>query len=114
MKTYQLHFVIKKKTVLQIGKLGKFSFPAGNYVYTGSAKKNIDARIKRHLLKTKKLRWHIDYLLTDPQAEITHVTFSQKDECALNQSTHGNVAVKGFGSSDCKQGCGGHLKLMET
>jgi len=63
MRSYQIHFILKKPVVLEIGKLGKFGFPAGKYVYTESAKKNMEARISRHLSKSKKLRWHIDYLM---------------------------------------------------
>ena len=43
--------------------LSEFLLKKGIYIYTGSAKKNIDSRIKRHLSNSKKLHWHIDYLL---------------------------------------------------
>ena len=48
MQSYQLHIHISDNIEIQIGKLGKFTFPMVNYIYTGSAKKNIDERIKRH------------------------------------------------------------------
>ena len=110
MKTYQLFITVKKDTAIQVGKLGKFSFPAGNYVYTGSARKNMEARIQRHLSKDKKLRWHIDYLLNSPHAQITSTRLSRKEECTLNQQTKGTIIVPRFGASDCKNGCISHLK----
>ena len=53
MQSYQLFINVTKEINLQVGKLGKFIFPVGSYVYTGSAKKNIDKRIERHLSKKK-------------------------------------------------------------
>ena len=46
-----------------VGGLGTFDFPAGCYVYTGSPKRNLHARVARHHSRGKRLRWHIDYLL---------------------------------------------------
>jgi len=34
----------------------------GYYVYVGSAMRNMLYRIKRHFRKSKKVKWHIDYL----------------------------------------------------
>ena len=39
MHTYQLYIKLDKTIKLQIGKLGKFTIPRGDYIYTGSAKK---------------------------------------------------------------------------
>jgi len=111
-QTYQLHIQVDPSTTLTIGKLGTFAFPAGHYIYTGSAKRNIKARIARHLRAEKKLRWHIDYLLASKQAHIIRVmTFSQS-ECLLNQQLTGDIIAPGFGASDCKAGCGSHLKKI--
>ncbi len=108
--TYQLFITLKRPVTVTIGRLGRFDLPVGEYIYTGSAKRNIEARIARHLRKEKRLRWHIDYLLTSPGADVTRVNRSQMDECRLNQQVEGEVIVKGFGASDCKAGCGSHLK----
>ena len=97
---------------LQVGRLGWFEFPAGVYVYTGSAKRGLEARIARHQRADKKLRWHIDYLLAAPGVRILKVVRSWRDECRLNQGSPGEIAVPGFGASDCKSGCGGHLKYV--
>ena len=53
MQSYQLFIKVKKDINLKIGKLGGFAFPVGLYVYTGSAKTNINKRIERHLSKKK-------------------------------------------------------------
>ena len=89
MQSYQLHIHISDNIEIQIGKLGKFTFPRGHYIYTGSAKKNIDERIKRHQSNSpdKKLHWHIDYLLYDKKSKIIEVSKFDKEECILNQQT---------------------------
>ncbi len=113
-RTYQLHIHVAQPLILRIGALGKFDFPAGEYVYTGSARRNFEARIARHLRREKKIRWHIDYLLTAPGVTVTAVVRSVNDECALNQATPGRMPCAGFGASDCRQGCGSHLKLLSV
>lgn len=116
MKSYQLYINVKNSVEIKIGKLGSFRFPKGNYIYTGSARKNIDSRITRHRNKStdKKLHWHIDFLLNNENAKITKVEKSNDAECILNQETNGDVIVDGFGSSDCKNGCRSHLKIIKN
>ena len=110
--SYQLHIHLTKNIKIKVGALGTFEFPAGDYIYTGSAKRNLEARIARHRKKEKPLRWHIDYLLQHPAANIKHVCTSDKAECEWNQSVNGIIMVPGFGASDCKAGCIAHLKLL--
>lgn len=110
--TYQLHIRLAQPLRLQIGRFGEFDFPAGDYVYTGSAKRNFEARVARHLRRDKRLRWHIDYLLAAPGVTVVEVIRSVEPECELNQATSGELRVPGFGASDCRHGCGSHLKLM--
>jgi Uri superfamily endonuclease len=110
--TYQLHIRVRKSKTIRIGKFGEFRFPAGRYIYTGSAKRNLDARVRRHLVKHKKLYWHIDYLLADPDVSVVRVRLSVAKECALNQRTRGTIPVADFGAGDCTSGCGGHLKFV--
>ncbi|MBS4095451.1 MAG: GIY-YIG nuclease family protein [Sulfuricella sp.] len=112
--TYQLHIHVAQPLRLQIGRFGEFEFPAGNYVYTGSARRNFEARVARHLRRDKRLRWHIDYLLAAPGVTVVEVARSGEPECALNQATAGEVLVAGFGASDCRRGCGSHLKFTGT
>ncbi|MDR0379956.1 MAG: GIY-YIG nuclease family protein [Candidatus Accumulibacter sp.] len=96
-----------------VGRLGEFEFPAGLYVYTGSARRNFEARVRRHLSSTKKMRWHVDYLLAAPGVRVREVKHFCEDECLVNQRTAGEIPVPGFGASDCRAGCGSHLKFLE-
>ncbi len=112
-RSYQLHIRLDKATRLKVGKLGTFLFPKGWYIYTGSAKRHLQARISRHLSRDKRMRWHIDYLLASPHASVRRVTSTHKEECCLNQATQGHIVASGFGSSDCTNHCGSHLKLSE-
>ncbi len=97
---------------MRIGALGRFTFAPGHYIYTGSAKRNMDARIRRHRVKQKPLRWHVDYLMAAPGVRITQVVRLDADECSLNQQVQGTVPVPGMGASDCRAGCGSHLKYI--
>jgi len=113
--TYQLLIEIARPlraTIGRSGRLGMCAFSAGRYIYTGSARRNFEARIARHLRHEKTLHWHIDYLLAAPGVCIVGVRRYVEDECAINQATPGNVPVPGFGASDCRMGCGGHLKYL--
>lgn len=108
-------FLPKKQQRVQIGKLGAFSFEKGYYIYVGSAKRNISARISRHLQIEKKKRWHLDYLR--PYLRIQEVqTYNGKEgECQLfhrlMKEHNGSIPAKGFGSSDCT--CLSHLFYLK-
>ena len=110
--TYQLFITLKEQTTLTIGKLGEFYFPAGLYIYTGSAKQNFEARIQRHLAQDKKMRWHIDYLLNSPQAFVSSVERFVESECKINQLTDGQILIEKFGATDCHAACISHLKYI--
>jgi len=110
--SYQLRIDVERPIRIGVGRLGRFLFPAGRYVYTGSAKRNLDQRIARHLRKEKKLRWHIDWLLSASGVKIVAVKRSREAECILNQEVIGVVVVPGFGASDCRRGCGSHLRYL--
>ena len=114
MQSYQLFINVTKEIKLKVGKLGKFIFPIGSYVYTGSAKKNIDKRIERHFSKKKNLHWHIDYFLNSDAVQIIKIKKSQITECSLNKKTKGTIIINGFGSSDCNLCCKSHLKYKEN
>jgi Uri superfamily endonuclease len=111
--SYQLVVEVPRPQRLAIGRLGTFGFPPGRYIYTGSARRNLDARIARHHRAEKVLRWHIDYLLAAPGVRIVAVRRSAQDECALNRVVRGRILAQGFGASDCRAGCGAHLKFVD-
>jgi len=114
MQSYQLHIHLEKDSLISVGKLGEFLFPCGLYIYTGSAKKNIDARIQRHYSDNKKKHWHIDYVLLSPHAKITNVFQFKDEECKLNQLIDGKIIAPGFGATDCKSKCGSHFKRLDS
>jgi len=112
--TYVLEIKLDKRTALSVGKLSKepIDFRRGYYYYCGSAlgKNGLYNRVRRHLSKEKKIRWHIDYLLG--KGKITDVIFDAepvRKECiyAMKYLESGLSPVPDFGSSDCK--CISHL-----
>ena len=111
-QTYQLLIEVAAPVRVSIGRLGTFDFPAGLYTYTGSARRNLEARVSRHLSTTKKMHWHIDYLLAAPGVQVVEVLCYADPECDVNQHTAGEIVVAGFGSSDCHAACGSHLKRL--
>lgn len=110
--TYQLSIDSTQAKIITVGHLGQFEFPAGRYLYTGSARSNLIPRVKRHLSKDKKLRWHIDYLLAENGADVMAVNLSEQTECECNREADGIIVAPGFGASDCKAKCGSHLKYF--
>jgi Uri superfamily endonuclease len=109
---YQLLLHLPESAYIQIGKRGKFRFPKGYYMYTGSARNGFKGRIGRHLRKDKKRFWHIDYLLDHASVrDVFLFDNKRQDECSLSRETlarsRAKVIAPGFGSSDC--GCPSHL-----
>lgn len=108
---YALIIYVSKEKNVRVGSLGLLTFKRGFYVYVGSAQNNLERRITRHFDKSKRVFWHIDYLLKDEDAEIVNVLFkraSREEECHLALALSSSYEpIKGFGSSDCK--CQSHL-----
>jgi len=103
-------FYVPKSQRIQIGRFGRFRFHQGVYFYIGSAQRNLSARIERHNMKKKTLRWHIDYLSARAEMLGTIIIPGPGEfECQLAKKLGGmfELAVPGFGASDCR--CGGHL-----
>ena len=112
---YILIIKCKSKTYINHPKFDKTGFLPGYYFYIGSAQKNLSKRIQRHYKKQKPLRWHIDYISTHPEFEITsHFTFEypREFECKLTNFLLSidfiSFPAKKFGSSDCNI-CPSHL-----
>ncbi len=87
---YQLRINVCKTCSIMIGKLGNFTFPRGQYVYTGRAKTNLEQRIERHKKRDKKCFWHIDYLLMDVNVlleDIAIISDNYGEECSRKQKT---------------------------
>jgi Uri superfamily endonuclease len=118
--TYTLVIFVRADIQIAVGRMGSRVFRKGCYAYTGSAFGNgalsLGGRISRHLSKTKTKKWHIDYFLSDENAEVACIVACQtkrKMECdvnrALKEQLRAEIPVPGFGSSDCRKGCGSHL-----
>ena len=110
--TYQLVIRLLQPCRVTPGRLGSHDLAAGLYIYTGSARRNMHARIQRHLRRDKPMRWHIDWLLSRPEAQVIEVATSAERECAVNARTGGDIVIAGFGSSDCRAHCGSHLRRV--
>ena len=108
---YILLIEVLQTAEVAVGKLGVLKFTPGTYAYVGSAMRGIEARVRRHLRKEKRLRWHIDYLLAHPAARVTAVYIRgtpKRLECEVANALAAKCqVVPGFGSSDCR--CKGHL-----
>lgn len=99
---------------VRIGRLGRFRFSSGWYVYVGSARGpgGLAARLARHLRPLKPLHWHVDYLRAQAQpVQVWYAAGTQKRECAwarvLSSLPGASVSVPRFGASDCR--CPAHL-----
>ena len=110
--TYALLLALEKEAPIAVGRLGTFTFPAGYYLYLGSAQGGLDARVKRHLRREKRLRWHIDYLLEHAEVvEVWYALGNESQEClwcqVAREMPQAEIPALGFGSSDCR--CPSHL-----
>lgn len=108
---YQLIISLREKRVVSVGRHGRFSFPAGYCVYTGSAKRGLESRIARHLRRRKRIRWHVDYLLRYGRIIVVKTYRDGRSECELSRRVEklpgSRIVACSFGSSDC--GCSTHL-----
>jgi Uri superfamily endonuclease len=115
---YTLIIQLKASASIKIGALGRIKLPKNKYLYTGSARgsgaSSIEGRIGRHLRKTKRSFWHIDYLLNHELSQILALVYSETQrsmECKVNDSIRRELRASSsaphFGSSDCA--CQTHL-----
>lgn len=109
---YILKIKLTKSQLIKVGALGENNFKKGFYYYIGSAQRNLQSRIDRHLRSEKKFHWHIDYLLNKAEVLDYFTLKGPKNyECKLfnhlKQKDKFEVILEGFGSSDCS--CLSHL-----
>lgn len=121
---YLLTLKAQRNVKMEVGRLGLLSLPAGYYVYVGSAlgPGGVEARVKRHLKlygrKAGRLKWHVDWLLTSPRftlVEALKIEGEGRVECLVSRRLEAAAdwTVPGFGSSDCREGCKGHLHYFK-
>src|SRR5512143_3835048 len=114
---YVLALWLEAPRVISVGRLGEWTFPAGWYLYVGSAQGpgGMPARLVRHrrrLASGKKARWHVDYLREQAVwGGAWGLAAAERLECTwagvLRRLPGAEVVVRGFGASDCR--CPGHL-----
>jgi len=112
--TYALLLHLDAELALTVGQLGNLTFPAGDYVYVGSARGpgGLRARVRYHARTRKRARWHIDYLLARARLVAVHaIPGTERQECTwattLLQLPNAAVVASRFGASDCR--CLTHL-----
>ena len=112
--SYLLVLRLNARQRIAVGGLGRVFFPAGWYVYVGSARGpgGLGARLGRHLRTGKPLRWHIDYLRE--KADVCGIWASPGPENRehdwagqLRGEAAASMPAVGFGASDCR--CAAHL-----
>lgn len=100
--TYVL--VLQKRTSSPV-LLGKetVTMERGFYLYVGSAKRAMRARLARHLTKQKRLFWHVDYVTSCPDVTVKAIFFSSRGECATLKEVIalGIPFGRRLGASDC-------------
>lgn len=117
MGTYVLALWLEAPRDISIGRLGTFRFPAGWYLYVGSAfgPGGLAARLGRHwrtFASGKRPHWHLDYLREQAVWGGAWGNDSlHRLECTWAMASHrlpgAKVIVPGFGASDCR--CRAHL-----
>jgi len=97
----------------QVGGLGSLRFEAGYYVYVGRAMRGLFARVRRHLLRPRRVRWHVDWLTSRgefaPMTAVVGRTDDPRMEELLAEEIGGDP-VRGFGCSDSHTET--HLKYL--
>jgi sugar fermentation stimulation protein A len=102
---YLFMLELPEARTLEVAALGTVQFEKGWYVYAGSAAKNLDQRIARHLRRVrKKKHWHIDWLTPyAAKCGAFPVRIARSVECDLARSLKaaGGRAIPRFGCSGC-------------
>lgn len=113
---YALIMALKTNQRIKVGRLGTFDFPAGWYVYLGSAHGGggLMARTDRHKRQDKRKHWHVDYFRDF--AAIHEIWFSHEPHFrehdwarTIARMAGASSPVHGFGAADCTDACSAHF-----
>lgn len=108
--SYIVMMPIPQDVTTEVGSLGEVHFPAGYYLYVGTARRALKKRMERHMRKQTPFHWHIDYLKGHAdRCTAIPIRSSTPLEHELSEAV-GRIAdgcIPSFGSSDC--GCPSHL-----
>jgi sugar fermentation stimulation protein A len=110
--TYLLVLRLDEAAEIEVGRLGRIAFPAGWYVYIGSALGGLGARLRRHARLEKRRHWHVDALRAASTLVAIAVRIGpDRVECQaaalVAGLAGGSQPAPRFGSSDCR--CHSHL-----
>jgi Uri superfamily endonuclease len=115
--TYALILYLAESREIRVGKIGRYLFPAGHYIYLGSAfgPGGLAGRLSHHLKPShslNRLHWHVDYLRQ--QASIKQVWYCLNNRRRehdwaelMSQLPGATIPAPRFGASDCR--CLTHL-----
>ncbi|MFL7890602.1 MAG: GIY-YIG nuclease family protein [Anaerolineales bacterium] len=122
--TYILHLHLNSQQNIRVGKLGEFTLPQGEYLYIGSAQGagGLRGRLGRHMRRSERLHWHIDWLRWITAVSGYFYLISREHlECewarCIRQLPGAEIPVPGFGASDCRNKgshCAAHLVWFKS
>ena len=118
---YILVFHLAKATSITFDRKGtRHKFPAGWYLYVGSAcgVGGLHRRLARHqrrIADGKKMHWNVDYFRE--HALLSELWYFETDDCrfehhwaqTVTDQMGATVPVPKFGASDCKADCSSHF-----
>ena len=112
---YILVTAINSSCKVRVGSLGEVFLKKGYYAYVGSAMGpgGLFCRIRRHLSRVKRLKWHIDYVLEAGRVICVAYTVSDvKLECEIASliAEKYSIVVEKLGSTDCR--CKSHFFFL--
>ena len=112
--TYLLILHCDKTSLVTVGRLGEIHFPAGWYVYVGSAfgPGGLRGRLMHHLRPLNTCHWHVDYLrrhavLREVWIDGAGRRLEHQWASALSGRIPAARPIPRFGCSDCT--CPSHL-----
>ena len=105
--------VMKIDKDIEITRPKRMILKKGYYAYVGSAMNSLIGRLKRHLIKGKKIHWHIDQLTERGEVVLIIAFVGRKIEEEFSESLSKRfVVVERFDSSDLK--VKGNLFFLEN
>ncbi len=115
--TYAILLQLGTPAHLSVGRLGRFEFPRGWYLYVGSARGagGLRARVRHHWQSAARPHWHIDFLrqVARPVQVMWQIGAARR-ECewaaAIGARPEARLVAFKFGASDCK--CPTHLYYL--
>ena len=112
--TYVVAYALRRRLRLTVGRLGRFEFGPGVYLYVGSARGpgGLRARLGHHWRSAARPHWHVDYLRHAARPIGAALRVSDDPlECRwagrLAAAPGLEPGPAGFGASDCR--CPTHL-----